>query len=95
MKVGDFISLNTISINKQEKIVPKNYKNGKEKITKKLFEIIGQTHYMSGDTKITTYLIAVPDSYTGWIISNFHYSFCDVPKRFIGKKFREINSSFY
>lgn len=94
LKIGDLVSLKTIQLpTGGDKIVPKDY-SGKEKVTKKPFEIIGKTRYLSGTNVIPAYLIMVPDSYVGWMISNFHTSFCDSPKKALGKKFREINSAF-
>ncbi len=85
MKIGDIISLKTAINKKQEKIVPFNFEGETQN---KLFEIIGEVPMYE------SFLVLVGENLIGWFISPWYVDHCQVPKKYIGKKFFEINAIY-
>ena len=90
MKIGDIISLKTYKIKEYEKVVPLLFEGKPEgKLSNKLFEIIGDVSFYE------SYLVLVSDGMVGWHVSPFHVNYLHVASKFLGKKFFEINNTYY
>jgi len=84
MKLGQSIKIKTTIVNGNEKLI-QNHLDG----TPKSFLIIGIPN------KYTEYYpVLIEDKMLGWIINSFHVEYYQIDKKYLGKKFYDIDDSY-
>lgn len=87
MKKGQTVKIKTAIVNGNTTLVPKDYK---QKHEVKSFTIISTPNKYN-----EFYSIQIDDSILGWYINIFHVSYLNVDKKYLGKKFFDVNENYF
>lgn len=87
IKVNQKVKIKTAVINGYEKLVPKSYEKKHEV---KEFLVLSIPNYAND-----FYSILVEDQMLGWTVDLSHVTYFDVNKKYLGKKFFDVNEEYF
>lgn len=87
IKQNQKVKIKTAVINGYEKLVPKYYEK-EHKI--KEFIVLTVPNYAN-----MFYSILIEDQMLGWVVDLSHITYFDVSKKYLGKKFFDVNEEYF